>query len=329
MSRDVRTKFPSTPVKGTKKRRASVSSSSSSSSLDLSDDEGGYSGVEAISDSDDDDDEDALVAEEEQWLANELQKPDSHARSSPPRPVDADEEGDDEDDPDSSDDDQDDDDDDPADESASWEGFGSEHNAAAGHAKAGATGNASDTTSTVERRVRFDVPESDGDTTESDDGVGFFPDIFVDQSTLDPSFRRELEMDGHDSDQSGGFWDIHGPPETGSGTGDFADADFNFFFEDDSTPAATPMTYPETSTGVSTPVASPEKLLDDEDSLDGYQSEWSNGRLLPAKMLMCSIRRRRHYRGRGDPGTQGAHPPAEDATGDHRGGFGLGCRDPY
>lgn len=300
MSRDVRTKFPSTPVKGTKgtkKRRASVSSSSSSS-LDLSDDEGGYSGVEAISDSDDDDDEDALVAEEEQWLANELQKPGSQSRSSPPRPVDADEEGDDEDDPDSSDDDQDDDDDDddPADESASWEGFGSEHNAPTGHAKAAAIGNASDTTSTVGRRVRFDVPDSvvssDGDTTASDDGVDFFPDIFVDQSKLDPSFRQEIENDGHDSDQSNGFWDIHGPPEA-----EIPDGPFTFFFEDDRTLAAPPFAYSEAFTDMSTPVASPEKLLDDDGSLDGYQSEWNDGCPLPTLMLTYQTRRRRNYRG--------------------------------
>ncbi|KAK8014812.1 hypothetical protein PG990_008108 [Apiospora arundinis] len=265
MSRNVRPKAPTTPVKASKKRRGS----DSSSSLDLSDEEGGYSGVDAITDSEDEDEDDVLAAEEEKILVSEWRTTASH---SSPRPVESDEEGDDEDEAEEDEEDDDDDNDDDADESTSWEGFMSDNNQdAAAEPAAKNTGSVSDTT--VERRVRFDVPDSDGDTTDTDDGVGFFPDIFVDQNSLDPSFRREIEQDDpDDSSNSGGFWDIHGPHENVDIMDTF-NGDLDFFFEDDSTPVATPGTAQEPSTGVSTPMASPEKFFEDENSLDGYQSD--------------------------------------------------------
>lgn len=268
MSRNVRPKAPTTPVKASKKRRGS----DSSSSLDLSDEEGGYSGVDAITDSEDEDEDDVLAAEEEKILVSEWRTTASH---SSPRPVESDEEGDDEDEAEEDEEDDDEDNDDDADESTSWEGFMSDSNQdAAAEPAAKNTGSVSDTT--VERRVRFDVPDSDGDTTDTDDGVGFFPDIFVDQNSLDPSFRREIEQDDpDDSSNSGGFWDIHGPHENVDIMDTF-NGDLDFFFEDDSTPVATPGTAQEPSTGVSTPMASPEKFFEDENSLDGYQSEWQN-----------------------------------------------------
>lgn len=288
MSRNVYQKQPTTPVKATKRR-----GSDSSSSLDLSDSDG-YSAVGAISDSEDDDEEDVDAAEEEHIVT--LAKRGTNHSS--PRPTDdEDEEGDDEDDSDDDDiedDDSDEDDDEEAvDDNTSWEGFMSE-NGSSGHTSAGH----------VERRVRFDVPDSDGDTTETDDDVGdFFPDIFVDQSTLDPSFRREIEHDDPDgSSDSGSFWDLHGNPDTVQhmegfesfegfeGFEGFEDLEgFNGIefdpaifdgefdpaileaFDDDSTPVATPLTASqELSTALSTPIPSPQC---DDLSLDGYQSE--------------------------------------------------------
>ncbi|KAI1846910.1 hypothetical protein JX265_004880 [Neoarthrinium moseri] len=286
MSRNVRQKPPVTPVKKAPKRRGS----DSSSSLDLSDSDG-YSAVGDISDSDEDED-DVIAAEEEHLRVNGW-----HASNqSSPRPVnEADEEGDDEDDPNEEDDEEDDDDEDEDEEAvedtASWEGFMSEGN----------DNNASDTSATqdvsVERRVRFaGVSDSEGDTTETDEGIDdeynkFFPDIFLDQDALDPSFRREIEHDDGSSD-SGSFWDLQG---------NHYDVDFQnmdiipqaelfsdnqwpihdmdamaALMESDSTPVATPMTAQELSTAVSTPAASPEKGLD-ELSTDGYQSDGEDG----------------------------------------------------
>jgi hypothetical protein len=60
------------------------------------------------------------------------------------------------------------------------------------------------------RRVRFDLSESD--ISDTDDTI--FPDIFLDQNSLDPSFRRAIENDHYDeedapsSDES--YWDFHG-----------------------------------------------------------------------------------------------------------------------
>lgn len=62
-----------------------------------------------------------------------------------------------------------------------------------------------------ERRVRFDLSSSD----ESDADDSFFPDIFLDQNSLDPSFRRTIENDrDKDNDDpfsdDGSYWDFNG-----------------------------------------------------------------------------------------------------------------------
>lgn len=272
MSRNVRKKQQATPTKVAKRRGSDVSSS-----LDLSDD-GGYSAVEDITDSDEDE-EDVDAVEEEHILTNTLR---NVVRSSP-RPVEEDEEGDDEDeDEDDGDGDGDDEDDDDV-ESTSWDGIQSDtdeiHPVGQGLEDPSVSGPED---SVVERRVRFDVPESsDGDSTETDDDIdhGFFPDIFVDQSSLDPNFRREIEHDFDDDNSSNsGFWDLQDFQGLGDDThGDPAD-DIDAFIrkaleqDDDSTPMATPMTGHELLlTAEPTPMPSPE--IDDDLSLDGYLSE--------------------------------------------------------
>ena len=55
------------------------------------------------------------------------------------------------------------------------------------------------------------MPYSDSDSTATeDDHADIFPDIFVDQHSLDPSFRREIEDDAEDSSGSGSYWDYRG-----------------------------------------------------------------------------------------------------------------------
>ncbi|CAJ2512649.1 Uu.00g007680.m01.CDS01 [Anthostomella pinea] len=265
MSRDVRQKHPTTPVKVAKRR-----GSDTSSSLDLSDD-GGYSGVEDISDSEDDNEDDVNAAEEEHILTHGVHQ----SIPSSPRPVeDDDDEGDDEED-DGEDDSEGDDDD--AEENRSWNGIVSEPDSDEGAIEQEEQGD-----TVIQRRVRFDVPESsDGDSTETDDDIGndFFPDLFVDKSTLDPSFRREIEYDHdpYDSSELDAFWDPDRDGITFSADAlvDHTSTDFHALMhameDDDSTPVATPMTHHDlSSTAVSTPAPSPE--IDDE-SLNGYQSD--------------------------------------------------------
>ncbi|KAI0834339.1 hypothetical protein F5Y06DRAFT_278990 [Hypoxylon sp. FL0890] len=266
MSRNVRQQRPPTaPVKVAKRR-----GSDASSSLDLSD-EGGYSGVDDISDSEDDDEEDVNAAEEEHILSDELQH--IIRSSASPRPhVDEDEEDDEGDDNDEDDYEGDNDD---ADDNASWDGISSEADAD------------DDLTidqgyTSTERRVRFDIPEdsSDGDSTETDEDVDhdFFPDLFVDKSILDPSFRREIEHDPdpYDSSNSEAFWDHYdiGATTFLEGSVDETNSDYEDFLraiqDDDSTPVATPTTNHEMSTTINTPVDSSEN---DEVSLDGYQTD--------------------------------------------------------
>ncbi|KAL2887694.1 hypothetical protein HOO65_040031 [Ceratocystis lukuohia] len=67
------------------------------------------------------------------------------------------------------------------------------------------------------RKVRFDVPSSDSDSTDTDeeeDHGNFFPDLFIPQRNLDPNFRREIENDSDGSCSSGSFWDFNAPYET-------------------------------------------------------------------------------------------------------------------
>ncbi|OTB01632.1 hypothetical protein M426DRAFT_211942 [Hypoxylon sp. CI-4A] len=271
MSRNVRQQRPpTTPVKAAKRR-----GSDASSSLDLSD-EGGYSDLDEISDSGDDDDEDVNAAEEEHILTNQLRHKIRSSRS--PRPRSDEEEKDEGGDDDEEEDDYEGDDDD-ADDNASWDGISSEADAD------------DDLTmdqgyTSTERRVRFDIPDdsSDGDSTETDEDIdhGFFPDLFVDKSILDPNFRREIEHepDSYDSSNSEAFWDHWdvstsgwiegGVEEATSDQEDYQDFLNTIGCDDDSTPIATPMTSNDLSTAVNTPLDLSEN---DEGSLDGYQTD--------------------------------------------------------
>lgn len=57
------------------------------------------------------------------------------------------------------------------------------------------------------RRVHFDLSDSDSDDEGPNDDP-FYPDIFVDQNSLAPSFRREIQKDiDADHHRGGGFWD--------------------------------------------------------------------------------------------------------------------------
>ncbi|KAH7310564.1 hypothetical protein B0I35DRAFT_439307 [Stachybotrys elegans] len=232
--------------KPTKARRGS------DSSLDLSD-EDGYSAVEDISDSEDNDEEDVNAVEEENII---------QARPTP-RPQLFEEDGDDEDE-----------DDDNADyenaiddDESVWGGIssgvdGSQHSDFYEEAAA--------FTESVERHVRFNVPSSESDSTESeDDHAEMFPDIFVAQNTLDPAFRREIEHDPDDSSGSGTFWDFHGH---------YAEQADPFVSEaeevtevanasDDETPVATPAT--QVMTAASTPTAT----FEEPQELDGYETD--------------------------------------------------------
>ncbi|KAI0905810.1 hypothetical protein F4823DRAFT_609580 [Ustulina deusta] len=254
----IRLKIPVTPVK-VKSRR----DSDSSSSLDLSD-EGGYSGVEDITGSDDDE-EDVEAAEEEHILSDELQ----NVTRSSPRPHQDEEEEDDDDEALGDDEGGDYDEDDDNEETTSWDGFPSEPEQVE-------LGDLADIQApTVQRRVRFDVPDSDDDEdteTDEDTAYAFFPDLFVDKSKLDPSFR--LEVDQNSDDDSDAYWDHYGTYNTAGSVFEEESSDFeslmNAVEEDDTTPVATPMTQNDISTAFSTPVASPEK---DEASLDGYQTD--------------------------------------------------------
>lgn len=62
------------------------------------------------------------------------------------------------------------------------------------------------------RRVRFDL--SDTSTVQSDDDDNIFPDIFLDQNSLDPAFRRIIEDDNEDEpgppSDEGSYWDFQG-----------------------------------------------------------------------------------------------------------------------
>ncbi|KAK4130499.1 hypothetical protein BT67DRAFT_464918 [Trichocladium antarcticum] len=258
MPRKVQQKYPPASVRATKRRDYD------SSSPDLSDDDSGYSGVEDVSDSDEDDEERVFAAEVEHIITNASRK----RASGPARPLveeeedDADQEseGDDHDDAESEDGD-------PADDSASWDGILSDHDEPI-PAEPVLSEHADRDPIPVERHVRFaGVPDSDSDSTtsETSDNINdFFPDIFVEQSALDPSFRREIEDDDETS-SNGSFWDFHGASQDRPAP----DSDDDFATRDDD---ATPMPTPRQSeprTEASTPVAVPTELHD----LDGYETD--------------------------------------------------------
>jgi hypothetical protein len=276
MSRNIRQKYPAAAARAQKRRRLS----DSSSSLDLSDDEG-YSAVEDISDSEDNDEEDVIAVEEETILLEGLPIP-SHA----PRPLlddeeeeeaevedegeDADEEEEEEDEEEDDDDDDDDGDehlDEDAD-NASWAGILSEvEDGQASDFYHDSNPFASDPI--IERHVRFDIPDSDSDSTETeDDHADLFPDIFVSQNSLDPAFRKEIEHDTDESSGSNSFWDYHGHYEEGGGDDSESEAEeIVRQLSDDETVAAVP-----------TPDATivPENFtptFEESLELDGYECE--------------------------------------------------------
>jgi hypothetical protein len=272
MSRNARQKLPAARAPKPKRRRVS-DTTTSSSSLDLSDD-GGYSAVEEISESEDDDEEHVVAAEEEHIITHEAHR--GQPRSLPPQ-QDVEDDADEDDDDDEEDDedentgvpehavvDDEDEEDDDGDEVASWDGILSDGEGAAPAGSYMLDPNVAN----VERHVRFTgVPDSDSDSTTSEtseDIGGFFPDIFVEQASLDPAFRREIEYDPDESSASGdSFWDF--------GSQDRLDVDSDDELTpqglNDGSPTPTP-TVSQPPTEASTPVAS--GVVQE---LDGYESE--------------------------------------------------------
>lgn len=267
MSRNVRKKAAAT----TKRNRRRDSDTTSASSFDLSDDDG-YSAVEDITDSEDDDEEDVDAVEEENIRVEAIKEPSTSPR--PPTDDGEEQEAEDDDDDDqeassdleievdvSVDGDLDADD---ADEQTSWAGIVSdaeENQVSDFYNDASAF-----TSDAVERHVRFDVPSSDSDSTdtEDDDHGDLFPDIFVSQNSLDPAFRKEIENDpDDDSEGSGTFWDYSGHHEV-----DDSDAEEVVRqLSDDETPTATPI-----GKSIKTEIDLTPTFNGVQD-LDGYESE--------------------------------------------------------
>jgi hypothetical protein len=280
MSRIVRIKYnpqARPPAKVTKRRGSDTSDSNSS--VDISDDEG-YSAVDEISESDDDDEEHVFAAEEEHIISHASHR----THGAPLRPDQGDGEDADEEDEEEDDDASDNEEEangtvvpEPVadvDDNASWDGLSDPDDGGADFILD------QQDVGQVERHVRFTgVPDSDSDdtTSETSDNVeDFFPDIFVEQSSLDPSFRREIEYDPDElSSTSGSFYDFdfyNSAEQFGAESDDeiveptVPDDPFN-----DSTPTATPAVS-QVNTVVSTPVPSPSRSPEVHE-LDGYESE--------------------------------------------------------
>lgn len=198
MSRNIRLKFI---VPSAKKQR----SRKNSRATDTSDDD--YGGVDLISDSEED--EPDVEEAEEQAI------------------IDSAEEADDDEDEEDADDDDDDLDNTPRpsqdDEHGSWNGFepeseedlGIQHNPffdeqfARTHPSVDALFTEDDDAASPTRRVRFDLADSDSADSE-DDMDALFPDIFLPQDRLDPSFRRMIEKDEEaESSSNESYWDIN------------------------------------------------------------------------------------------------------------------------
>lgn len=279
MSRNARQKLPHTPapkpkVKQPKPKKRRVSDTSTTS-FDISD-EGGYSAVEDISESEDDDEEHVYAAEEEHIISHEAHR--GQPRTLPPQQDvedDADEEDDDDDEaeehvkaPEEVEQAEDDDDDDDLTDAGSWDGILSSGDEAVESQFTDAY-HLDPNVANVERHVRFTgVPDSDSDSTTTDtteDVGGFFPDIFVEQASLDPAFRREIEYDPDESSNSGGsFWDFGSHDRFEADSDDEAARAQGL---DDDTPTPTP-NVSQVPTVASTPAAtSPVQ------ELDGYESE--------------------------------------------------------
>ncbi|KAJ6781671.1 hypothetical protein PWT90_01421 [Aphanocladium album] len=268
MSRNVKRK--TTTPKRSKRRD---SDTTSASSFDLSDDDG-YSAVEDITDSEDDDEDDVDAVEEENIRTEE-------PLTSPRPPTDDVIQDEDEDQ------DGDDDDDDGSDQEleieievdmsvdgnidfeeasqTSWAGIVSDGDNQDFYNDASAF--TSDTA--VERHVRFDVPSSDSDSTdtEDDDHADLFPDIFVSQNSLDPAFRKEIENDHDDgSSDSGTFWDYSGHHHDNDDDDDSETEEIIRRLSDDETPSASPTKQIKSEMDM-TPT------FPDVQDLDGYETD--------------------------------------------------------
>lgn len=255
MSRNLRQKHPRTPVKPTKGRRRRVSETSESS-LDLSD-ESGYSAVDEISDSSDDDEEDVAAAEEENLL-----KEAQVATPTTPRPryESNDDEDDDEEDQDGDDEGA------HAEEDDGWAGILSDVDGS--HVS---IGNLDSDAPTIERHVHFADSDSDSTDTDVEDHADIFPDLFVSQNSLDPTFRREIENDPDDSSGSGSFWDFNYHAYNDSENEDFSPSPrmntlVDYDLENLPRPAEIDS---QTPTAASTPAPS----FEDSQELDGYETD--------------------------------------------------------
>jgi hypothetical protein len=200
----------------------------------------------------------------------------------PPRPLieEEDEDADEESEADEEEEEAEEAEEDPADDSASWDGIVSDHDEFMP-----ADSLATDLLDRiaaipVERHVRFEgVPDSDSDdtTSETSEINDFFPDIFVEQSALDPSFRREIEDDDETS-SNGSFWDFHsGSQELKAQASDGEGAQYF-----DTTPLATPRAS-QPPTEASTPVA----IAAEVQELDGYESEFASSQRAQLVLILC------------------------------------------
>lgn len=265
---------------------------------DLSGDEG-YSALEDFESDDDDDDDNVFAAEEEHLITDVTTE--RSIRS--PRPLfydssaEQDGDGDDEDEGLEEEDDltyqHGDDEEGGEADGKSWNGISDETDNEGDLNELDAPFGAIHT----ERHVRFaNVPDTDSDSTDTDDDhADFFPDIFVDQATLDPSLRREIDRDPEESSSSGSFWDFQSRLD-GYSSGE---SEADLFLPTTAVPTAVP-TAPasdEEPTPTATPVApsvgglesgvsSPTRALDLPVDLGGYESE------LPSDPLCLASRRR-------------------------------------
>ena len=196
MSRNLRHKSNATPTKKTVRRSSAITETTS--------DDDDYAGVDAISDSEED--EPDVEEVEEQAIIESEDEDDLQT----PRP--------------SIDDDQ-----------SSWGGFEDqeeilgentqffEDHIARGHApdhdtEAIAVWNNSLSEEDIRANRRVHFAE---DSSSSEDEENAWPDLFVPQSSLDPSFRRAIESNDDDflggsSDGEGSYWDFNGE-ESGHG----------------------------------------------------------------------------------------------------------------
>lgn len=254
-------------------KRRDSDTSTSSSSLDLSDD-GGYSAVEDITDSDDDDEEDVDAVEEEHIITRVVS---NNRPNGSPRPDQTEVAQEQEQEQDADSEDTDDDDleaetaDADIDDDGSWDGIVSEVDE-----NVSSDNHATPHRAAHERHVRFaNVPSSDSDSTDTDDDhADFFPDLFVDQNTLDPAFRRELELDDDDasSTASGTFWDFHGVYEYNASDDAEVEAIIQEL-ENDNTPVVGLSPFPLQDAAEVVPGTNLETVEEDVQELDGYESE--------------------------------------------------------